>query len=422
MTKLERAAGSLTPRDVAVPVGLIIVFAVTRYLIALSLQLESVAFIANDVGYYAFFLNKLEMGETGIMLEYPVPAVWIMQFIYWLGGGMQTWTTTYVVCFVLLDFLVAALLYRRRNAAAALFWILFTGAQGAVLWYRFDLLPAALVAIACLYAMRFPKVAGGAIGLGAAIKLWPALLIGPLLAPNPVRRTGGRSRLIGFVVAGFGLAAASLLTHGWTRSASPITWQSERGLQIESVPATPLMFLRTFTHNESWLIDISEYNALEIVTGPGIDALLNVSTALTAASILLAVVLSWRLIRNFSLEDSRLHEAMLLAVLAILLATVVANKTLSPQYIVWIAGPVAALLVIQRSGWLKRHIIVMAVAMVVIGGLTQFTYPWGAYGVMAIPQGSGPETSVLVLRNVMLVALTVHALVLAWRTGRRPTS
>ncbi len=98
-------------------------------------------------------------------------------------------------------------LYRRDNAAGALFWILFTGVQGPIVWFRFDLIPAALVAWACLFVTRIPRVAGGLVGLGAAIKLWPALLIGPMLAPTRGASARARGRVIGFVVVGFGLAA-----------------------------------------------------------------------------------------------------------------------------------------------------------------------------------------------------------------------
>lgn len=411
----------LTNRDVLVPLALTVAFLTTRILIFASLRIEEVAFVANDVGYYAYHLNKLSLGERDIMLEYPVPAVWILQAIFWLGGGQDTWLPVYVAFFLAIDAVVAILLYQRHNALGALFWILFTGLQGAILLHRFDLLPAALVAVACLYTLRLPKVAGGAIGLGAAIKLWPALLIGPLLAPNPLHDRGARSRLIGFSVVGFGLAAASLLTSGWTRSASPIGWQSDRGLQIESVPATPLMMLRTFTHSEQWRIELTPFNALEIVSGPGMGALLSVSTLLTIASMALAIYLAHRLIRNLGDGDPRLHEAMLLAVLTIILCTVVANKTLSPQYVVWLGGPVAALLVVGRSQWLRRHALVLATALLVVGGLTQLTYPWMAYGIMAMPQGSGPETAVLVLRNLALVCLAGYALWLTLRASRATT-
>lgn len=397
-------------------VALIATFLLTRLVSALLLGLDSVSFIANDVSYYAYHLLRLDEGASEVMTEYPVPAVWILQAVYRLGGGWQTWTALYVGLFVLLDAAVALSLYRRDNASGALFWILFTGFQGPIVWFRFDLIPAALVAWACLFVTRFPKLAGGLVGLGAAIKLWPALLIGPMLAPHPWRSGRARDRVIGFAVVGFGLALASLITSGWARSASPVTWQGQRGLQIESLPASPLMFLRTFTDDPSWNVFLSPFNALEL-QGPHVSALLTVSNVLTALSLILTVYLSYRLTRHGH-DDERLHEAIVLAILTIVLATIVANKTLSPQYILWLGGPVAALLVARTSHWLRRHLGVLAVSLVVIGLLTQLTYPWGAFGIMANPLGSGPETSVLLLRNLALLVLTGYAFALTIRASR----
>lgn len=397
---------------------LIAVFILTRYVSYRFLELESVAFIANDVSYYGYHLFRLDEGETGVMVEYPVPAVWILQAIYRLGGGWQTWTSVYATVFVLLDALVAISFHRRDNAAGALFWILFTGLQGAIVWFRFDLIPAALVAWACLLLIRAPAVSGALVGLGAAIKLWPALLIAPMLTPHPWRSRSARLRLIGFVVVGFGLAAASLVSSGWDRSASPITWQSDRGLQIESVPATPLMVLRTFTANPSWDVFLSPYNALEL-RGPHVDTMLQVSSVLTVLSVAATGYLTLRLARARGLRGQDREVAILLAVLTIVLATLISNKTLSPQYVLWLGGPVAALLVAPLDGGLRRHVHVQAAGMLLVALLTQLTYPWGAYGIMAIPLGSGPETSVLVLRNLLLVALTGHGFVLTLRaTGR----
>lgn len=400
--------------------ALVFTFLVTRIVVAASMRLEAVSFVANDVGYYAHYLERMLGGETGLMVEYPVPAVWILMGLYRLGGGWETWTAVFVLFFLLLDAAVAASLYRRGRAAGTLFWILFTAAQGPIIWYRFDLIPAALVAWACLFLLSRPGVAGGLIGLGAAVKLWPALLIAPMLAPDPLRAGPGRRRLGGFVVVGLSLAAASLVTSGWERSASPVTWQSDRGLQIESVPATPLMFLRTFTDDESWPLALSPYNAVEVVAGsPGVSAMLLVSTALTAGTVLLALWLTWRLLRNVDRDDPRLVTGILLAVLCVVLALIVSNKTLSPQYMVWLGGPVAVLLVHVRSGALLCHVHVLAAALVSLGALTQVTYPWGTYGILAMPLGSGPETAVLVLRNVGLVILTGYATVLAVRVSAR---
>ena len=71
---------------------------------------------------------------------------------------------------------------------------------------------------------------------------------------------------------------------------------------------------------------------------------------------------------------------------------------------------------------LRRHLRIQAVALVIVGALTQLSYPWGAYGIMAIPLGSGPETAVLVLRNLALLTLTGHAVWLAMVTSRRAST
>ena len=403
--------------------ALMAAFVFTRILILLSLRLDQVSFVANDVSYYTAYLFQLEQGDASAMREYPMPAVWILQAIYTLGGGWEEWTPWYSATMLLLDVAVAVTLYRRTNITATLFWILFTGAQGAIVWFRFDLIPAALVAWACVLLLRRPAVSGALLGLGAAIKLWPALLIGPLLAPDPLRPGPARRRLLGFGIAGLGLALASLAAVGWERTVSPVTWQSGRGLQIESVPATPLMWLRTFTDNPSWPISLSDYNALEIEAGsPGVGLMLGVATALTAATVALTAWLSARLIRNLRRDDPLLQPAILFSVLAVVLATIVSNKTLSPQYILWLGGPMAALLLTGMPERLRRHLRVHAVALVIVGALTQLSYPWGAYGVMAIPLGSGPETAVLVLRNLALVVLTGHAVWLALLSSRRASA
>lgn len=412
-----------TARGARIPValGVIALFATTRLLLFVAWQHPSANFVANDVYYYGYHLwRMLEQGEPGVMLEYPVPAVWFLQALYTLGGGWQTWFPWFATTMLFLDALVALSLFRLRRPSASVWWILFTGALGPIVWFRFDLLPAALVAWACLWSTSRPRVAGVLVAAGAALKLWPALLALPLAAPDPRRHGGGRQRLLAFLTAGFLFGMASLVATGWARSASPLAWQADRGLQIESVPATPLMFLRTFTTAGTWPVFLSEYNAIEL-QGPGVALLLHLSSGLTVAALVLAAVLSMRLLRSLRDEGPLAREALLLAVLAIVLALVVANKTLSPQYVTWLGGPLAALLLVPRSPGLQRPVRVLAVALVLVAGLTHYTYPWGTYGIMGTPNGSGWETSVLLLRNVLLVALTWYSTRLVWQvTARRP--
>lgn len=417
------------------------------------------------------------LAGPGIMTEYPLPAVWFLEVLYTLGSGtppwvpwvilgvlitaayvalslwrfrirlavlglgsalglsillwfcaalpmrstaFATWLPVFALTMLLLDATVAFLLFRHGTVSATLFWIVFIGACGPIVWFRFDILTAAAVAIACLWLVRYPFVSGALIGIGASVKLWPALLIAPMAAPNP--RARGNKRLIGFLVTGLSLGLLSLLIGGWARSMSPIEWQSHRGLQMESVPATPLLFLRAFTHEGAWEVKLSEYNAIELF-GPGASTLLTVSTLLTAGSLILTAILTWRLFKNRNAPEQQ-TEAILLVVLAVVLATIIANKTLSTQYVQWLAGPFAALLALAPSEAMRRARRLLAVGLVIVAVLTQYTYPWGTHGIMALPYASGFETSTLIARNLLLVLLTGFTAGLAWRASapRNPAS
>ena len=118
--------------------------------------------------------------------------------------------------------------------------------------------------------------------MATALKLWPVLVL-PALAACPAVR-----RLVLVVVAAVGalLAGATVVLAGWSRLVSPLTWQGERGLQVESVPATPAM-LGWVLAPERFTVSFSAYNAFE-VTGPGVGALL---AAAEVAALLLVPVL-----------------------------------------------------------------------------------------------------------------------------------
>lgn len=411
---------------------LVLLFIVTRALNIWFWLQPAANFVANDISYYSYYTWCFDAGLAeggaqcveanaglGIMAEYPLPAQWLLQIVYWLAEGFEQYFQWFAGLMLLLDAVVATSLFRRHNAKGALVWILFTGACGPIMYFRFDLLPAALVAWACLLLAARPYLAGALVAAGAAVKLWPAMLALPLMAPTPLRRGAGRARLVGFLASGVTLGMSSLIVGGWTRSISPLVWQSRRGLQMESVPATPLMFLRTFTESDAWPVFLSEWNALEL-KGPGVGLLIQTSTLLTVGWVLLTAVLSWRLLRQFRRQSAALHEAMLLVVLASVLATIVANKTLSPQYILWLAGPLAVLVMSRSSEWLRMPLRTASVILIIVAGLTQYTYPWGTFGIMGMPYGSPLETSMLILRNVLLVGVTAQMIFLAWRvTGPR---
>jgi hypothetical protein len=212
-----------------------------------------------------------------------------------------------------------------------------------------------------------------------------------------------------------------LLAGGWARLLSPLTWQSDRGLQIESVWATPVMVARALSPG-AWLVDISRYQAYEVF-GPAVGLLLAVSTVATVLGLGVIVALLVRAHRD--------PEPSAVAVGLVILATVavmtVTNKTLSPQYLLWLGGPMAALLLLRaRDGEREqREVGRLAGQLLLLALLTQLVYPLLYDGLLG-RQGHGMvvvATLVTAARNVFLVVFTVEACRLAWRRlspARRP--
>lgn len=365
-----------------------------------------------DVRYYWGKLSALPtVGISSTMTEYPSPVVWFMQLLAAIAGNNSAFAVLFAGLMLLLDaaLTVVLYLYAPRRVAGTLAWIVFAPLMGLLCIYRFDMVPAVLVAAALVLHHRRPALAGGLIATGAAIKLWPALLILPLLFDRERRKPTGT----GFAVVGGLLGLSSLALTGWRRSVSPLTWQSERGLQIESLPATPLMVAR-YMDGSQLHVAFSAFNAFEVF-GPGVSTALVVGKVLTAVGMLAIAAL---IVRGFRHQEQ--HEsAPATVVLAIVAIMIVTNKTLSPQYILWLLAPVAAGLGISAElGGTRRRAKTITIASIVIAITTFLVYP-AFYDALWHDDATGLVAAAgivsLTVRNLLLAALTVALVVWAWR-------
>ena len=393
--------------------AIVLVWLATRLLILLVLAAFE-RFVVGDVFYYHRKINALfSAGLDRTLFEYPTPVVWILWLPYGASFGSRV---GYLIAFVLfmlaLDALFTYALWRstgRRHDTSIDFWLIFVPLIGPLAYLRFDMLPAVLAGGALLAARRKPWVTGALTGLGAAIKLWPALLIGAFMSYRSDRRPAG----VAFVVVGFGLALISLIFGGWSRLISPLTWQSDRGLQIESIWATPLMLARALRPDQ-WIVDISRYQAYEIF-GPGVDAWVMISSVATLLGLALIVLLTVRAFRH----DGSTPAAIGFVILATVAIMIITNKTLSPQYLLWIGGPMAALLAYRPHATSEERPAISRVAVqaLILALLTQLVYPvfYDSYlgrddhALIII------STVVAAVRNIALVVFTIEVCRMAWR-------
>ncbi|WP_316667614.1 hypothetical protein [uncultured Propionibacterium sp.] len=337
------------------------------------------------------------------------PVVWLLEAVRIPGGASSNvHVHASALLMVMIDTICCWAPWTRSPRLGALPWIGLTSCIGPLMWFRIDLIPA-----------------DAAIGLGAAMRLWSALLILPLLgADRPGRRRG-----LGFALAGGTLGAASRIAEGWGRSSSPLAWQDGRGLQVGPVWATPLVAARMFSGD--WHVRLSRYNAHEVF-GPGAHALARAASDSMLVVALPCLVLG-RLIGfggaglcghrvSNALAPCRRRDrelALLLELGAVVCAVIVANRAFSPQHVIWLAGPFAVLGSVHLRSSDRRHATALLIMTLCCAGLTQLIF----YSSLVAPDDPGARVSVLpVVRNLLVRLLAVYSAVpapsRAWRLGR----
>ncbi len=393
-------------------------FSITvRWILSRSLVLAILVFareygVIGDVQYYSTSLHQMFNGAGlgNTLQEYPLPVFLVILPQFLLGFMNQVaFVLLFALSMLAVDAGFTALLWRaddRRRGDAVNFWLWFVPALGPLAYFRFDLVPAVLAGGAVLAAITRPRLAGALTALGAALKLWPIVMVPTFL----IRKADRRPVLIGFLSTGVLIGGLTLVIAGWRRTVSPLHWQSARGLQIESIVATPLMIARAFHPVGVWTIRLSQYKAFEIF-GAGRNLMVTISSILTLLGGLLLLTLWYRCLKLATPSGETLGWLFL----ATALIVTVTNKTLSPQYLLWLGGPIAALAVRAPHNQAVRT---FARVLLVTSVATQLTYPIGYDALLKTHSFMSTVTLDLVIRNCLLVWLTWFAVRQVFRQTR----
>ena len=370
-----------------------------------------------DVLYYYDKIDRMFLvGPEMTMQEYPTPVLWLLTVPWLLGLGTPTgYVIAFVFLMLVLDVGFSWTLWKtggRMRGQALVFWSGFLLLAGPTAYLRFDIVTSVLAGWALISVMRHrPDVAGAISAIGASVKLWPALLWPALLGGDRRQQIRATSTFFG---TGILLVIVSLIWAGWDRLLSPLSWQSGRGLQVESIWATIPMLMRSLGIGD-FVVAVSRFQAFEI-WGPGV-AFFSTVADVAFFSGLIAMVCAYALwIRRGS---GRLIEAFALMMFVVLLM-IVTNKTFSPQYMIWLGGPMSAAFTIlgqeENNSFIystdRRHIKWSSILIAWILLLTTLVYPIG-YGnlVRDYPGAVGylqlPVTLALATRNLLMLGLFI---------------
>ncbi|MGQ4601069.1 glycosyltransferase 87 family protein [Nocardia sp. R6R-6] len=314
--------------------------------------------------------------------QYP-PGAGALLLVPWLLGGGLGYNWFFFALVAAADAAVLGLLIRaaRRagwETAQAGPWVWTVGVAllGRVCYGRFDLIVAATAAAALLWAARRPVAAGAAVAAGVLLKVWPVVVVLGLR-----RRALWR---ISAVAAGIGLTATVGLTALGPGSWSFLEFQSKRGLQLESVAATPLLIARLMTGG--WSI-VHRYGAEEL-SGPAVAIVARGCVVAMAVGGAILLIIWWR---------ARPPAPDL--VLAAVLLALVTSRVLSPQYLVWAVAVASVCALDPRTTQRPVLVLVLATAL-----MSQVEFPF-LYDRVAT--GSWPGVIALTVRNGLLLGATV---------------
>jgi hypothetical protein len=240
-------------------------------------------------------------------------------------------------------------------------------------------------------------VRGALIGAGALVKVWPAALL--FGAP---RRRNGRI-MVGSAVLAV-LVPTLVIALCVPGALSFLTNQKSRGIQIESVFATPFLVGKWF--GWSGHIENTPYGAFEYL-GPGVPAVATVAVACTVAGFALLLWIRRRAGVNGGFPLAMMPDVAFTATLV----AVVTSRVLSPQYLVWLLGLAAVCLT-------RRETVLRVPAWTLLGAVsvTQLIFPLFYHSMRGGQVFSG---LILVGRNATLVAAAVVALLALWRASGR---
>jgi Glycosyltransferase family 87 len=385
-------------------VALLAPFAVLVGLMALTSE-HDLRIAGTDLVVYAGYGERLLSGSIpyrGFSFEYPPLALVPMALPVLASPFGAPSFDTYAWLFTLVEAALAVLVgwlvgtVAERPIAARLSWAILVLAAAPSIAWRYDLWPATLVLVALVATERGrPGLAGVAIGVATLMKIFPIVVL-PILAIRAIATDdrAGLARLVVGCAAVLGVIMAPTIALAGPDALQWLTYQLDRGLQIESVGAGLLLLLHAFA-GQPLSIEVA-FGSLQVVS-PG-------SAAIVAATPLIELVVVggvWAVAAlRFRLEVARGGrvplESLVGATAAVILAVLVTSKVFSVQYVVWFLPLVPLLSARQR--WLG----------LAIAALSTVVYP---LDYVALWQLDPAMTVVLNVRNVLLTILLAWLLV-----------
>ena len=352
-----------------------------------------------DLSLYDYWAYQVDNGTGvyGLVTEWVYPALAFVPI--WIAGALNL--VSYEVSWLALVFVInttAVLLMVHPVKNGKVFsgtyasWAFLSALLllGPVAVSRIDSVSAALAILGLVAIKRNSTgIAAALFTIAGWIKIWPVALFVAMFAVFKKRLQAIiAATIISVTIIGIGLLAGGTKVFGF------VLQQQERGIQIESVMATPWMWLAKLGSANIFFDEVVLTNQ---VSGPLVQDLAAISNYVMFIALAITVFLAIRAVQ----AGRNRTQVFVLASLTGVLDLIVFNKVGSPQFMIWLAVPMVALVYFG----LNRSKVTLAMGAAILF-LTQLVYPVFYIELL------GLETmalGLLTVRNLLLVALLIWA-------------
>jgi uncharacterized membrane protein len=372
----------------------------------------------SSTGLYFDYASQMFQGAVpyrDFPLEYPPLAILFLALPGLAGSDLSGYAIGFTVEILIFDLLGLYLIFaisRLRGLRCGTTLSVYTLSLLA-LWpvtvTRYDLIPA-IMALAAIYAFMRDKTktCWAILAAGTMTKLFPIILAPLFLLYSLLHRQYGRViRGVGaFAIITLAIAIPFIVLSPGGLLES-FTYQTQRGLQIESLYAS-LLLVGQALHFIATPLEFS-FGSVNIA-GSLADTLARVSLFLLIFFLLIVYWYFFNTMRAANHHDSLASDTgaqgeLLNFSLLVILVFIVFNKVLSPQYLVWLY-PIVPLV----SGKWKFGLWGVFLAAAIS---TTYLFP---YHYLELLDLKVTEIVVLVLRNILLGAMLL-LLMNRFRTG-----
>ena len=352
-----------------------------------------------DLSLYDYWAYQVDNGTGvyGLVTEWVYPALAFVPI--WIAGALNL--VSYEVSWLALVFVLnttAVLLMVHPAKNGKVFsgtyasWAFLSALLllGPVAVSRIDSVSAALAILGLVAIKRNSTgIAAALFTIAGWIKIWPVALFVAMISVFKKRLQAIiAATIISATIIGIGLLAGGTKVFGF------VLQQQERGIQIESVMATPWMWLAKLGSANIFFDEVVLTNQ---VSGPLVQDLAAISNYLMFIALAITVFLAIRAVQ----AGRNRTQVFVLASLTGVLDLIVFNKVGSPQFMIWLAVPLVALVYFG----LNRSKVALAMGAAILF-LTQLVYPVFYIELLGLETMS---LGLLTVRNLLLVALLIWA-------------